>query len=157
MLDFQVPYRDVDGRERIWSRPWNHVPGGSGDYTLYVQAVPGSAMAADPLCEVGCPYAVRGFDFDYVGLLWGLDLVWRKDRWCVQPEHVFESGISLATRRANREPDISGPAHVTLLNHVWQSYRILLTRAMRGVYVYVEDAETRNYLGVACGDVGRNL
>jgi hypothetical protein len=22
-------------------------------------------MHADPLCEVGCPYAVRGFDFDY--------------------------------------------------------------------------------------------
>lgn len=26
-------------------------------------------MHADPLCEVGCPYAVRGFAFDYVKLM----------------------------------------------------------------------------------------
>lgn len=31
-------------------------------------------MHQDPLSEVGCPYVVRGFDFDYVGLLWLEDI-----------------------------------------------------------------------------------
>jgi predicted RNase H-like HicB family nuclease len=37
-------------------------------------------MHTDPLCEVGCPYAVRGFDFDYLGLLWLGDLLWGDGR-----------------------------------------------------------------------------
>ncbi len=27
-------------------------------------------MAQDPLSEVGCPHVVRGFDYDWVGVLW---------------------------------------------------------------------------------------
>jgi DUF2075 family protein len=37
-------------------------------------------MHTDPLCEVGCPCAVRGFDFDYLGLLWLGDLLWGDGR-----------------------------------------------------------------------------
>ena len=36
--------------------------------------------------------------------------------------------------------------HNRLLKAVAQSYRILLTRAMKGVYLWVEDEETRRYL-----------
>jgi len=145
LQDFEIPYLD-GSTPRVWSRPWNFVPPESSDYTLYVQATPGSAMERDPLCEVGCPYAVRGFDFDYIGILWGLDLVWRSDRWIAQPDHVFESGILGVTRLARKEHDPHGPHRSDLLNRVWQSYRILLTRALRGVVVYVEDDETRDYL-----------
>ncbi len=110
-------------------------------------------MSADPLCEVGCPYAVRGFDFDFVGVIWGQDLVWRTDRWVVQPSHVFESGVMNTTRQARREGAKGGPAHEALLKSVWQSYRILLTRAMRGVYLFVEDDETRVHLSIASGQL----
>ena len=150
LQDFAIPVEGY-GATRVWSKPWNFVPDGSGDYTLYVQALPGSRMGSDPLCEVGCPYAVRGFDFDYVGLIWGRDLVWRTDRWVVDPDHVFESGITNTTRRARREGVRGGPASDALLKSVWQSYRILLTRAMRGVYVFVEDDETRAHLRTASG------
>jgi DUF2075 family protein len=42
---------------------------------------------------------------------------------------------------------IIGPAHRELLKRVKQTYRILLTRAMKGLYVWVEDAETAAHLG----------
>lgn len=145
LQDFEIHYK-VGMEERVWSRPWNFVPADTGDYTLFVQATTGSAMRADPLCEVGCPYAVRGFDFDFAGILWGLDLVWRNDRWQVQPEHVFESGVMNTRRRAQREIDKAGPLHSELLRSAWQSYRILLTRAMRGAVLWIEDEETRDYL-----------
>ncbi|WP_428309975.1 DNA/RNA helicase domain-containing protein [Hydrocarboniphaga sp.] len=150
LQDFAIE-STLQGQPAIWKKPWNYVPAQTGDYTLFVQAKEGSRMARDPLSEVGCPYAVRGFDFDYIGLIWGKDLVWRTSRWIVQPRFVFETGVSRAKKLATKEADLHGPAHRALLNRVWQSYRILLTRPMRGLVVYVEDEETRQYLLKATG------
>jgi len=143
MMDFHVPYED-GGVQRYWNKVWNYVP--NGDYTLFVQSRAGSPMHEDPLCEVGCPYAVRGFDFDYVGILWMEDLVWRGDRWVADPLSNFESGIIGTINKTRKENDMTGPMHAQLLKAVTQSYRILLTRAMKGIYLWVEDEETREYL-----------
>lgn len=99
----------------------------------------------DPLCEVGRPYAVRGFDFDYVGLLWFSDLSWRENRWRVDAGHVFETGIQRTRNQALNENDTEGPAHRQLLREVIQGYRILLTRPMKGIYLWFEDAGTREF------------
>jgi uncharacterized protein len=143
LQDFQ--FSDAAGRRALWTRPWNFVPGGS-DYTAFVQAPAGSAMADDPLGEVGCPYVIRGFDFDWIGVLWLSDLIWREDRWRVDPGHVHESGIERMRNRARREGDLDGPQHAALLRRVKQAYRIILTRAMKGVFVWCEDEETRQHL-----------
>jgi hypothetical protein len=143
LQDFQ--FNDWSGSRGVWARPWNFVPRGS-DYTAFVQAPPGSAMAHDPLGEVGCPYVIRGFDFDWIGVLWLGDLVWREDRWRVVPEQVCESGIARMRNRACRERDLDGPDHAALLRRVKQAYRIILTRAMKGVFVWCEDEETRQHL-----------
>jgi hypothetical protein len=78
----------VRGNDKYWSKVWNFVPNGS-DYTHYIQAANGSKMFQDPLCEVGCSYTFRGFDYDYVGVLWLEDLVWRDGRsimtMCLKP------------------------------------------------------------------------
>ncbi|MEM8712965.1 MAG: DNA/RNA helicase domain-containing protein, partial [Planctomycetota bacterium] len=126
-----------------WSAVWNYAP--EQDYTLFVQAPAGSYMADDPLEEVGCPYVVRGFDFDFVGLLWLEDLVWRKDRWVVQLEHVHETAWKNTKAKAKKEKG-SGPATEELLRRLQRGYRILLTRAMRGVAVWFADKETREHV-----------
>ena len=50
---------------------------------------------SDPLSEVGCPYAVRGFDYDYVGILWLDDLIRRDSQWEVNTSSVHESELTL--------------------------------------------------------------
>jgi hypothetical protein len=140
--DFQLAY-ERDGVPSVWARIWNHAP--EQDYTLFVQAPPESYMANDPLGEVGCPYVVRGFDFDYIGLLWLSDLVWRTDRWRVQLEHVHESAWKKSLAAARRERG-EGPRKTELLDRLTRGYRILLSRAMRGAYVWFEDAETRRHV-----------
>lgn len=149
MQDFCEQYLD-SGSPRTWSRVWNFVPRGS-DYTAFIRAAPGSRMAEDPLSEVGCPYAVRGFDYDYVGVLWLGDLVWRDSHWEVNSESVFESGIMNAVRRARRERSTFGPAHRDLLERVAQAYRILLTRPLKGAYLWIPDRETRNHIEACLG------
>jgi hypothetical protein len=145
MKDFHEPIVE-GGRTRHWSRVWNLVPGNGSDYTHFVQARPGSRMHDDPLCEVGCPYAVRGFDFDYVGLLWLGDLRRRGGRWTVDVDQVFETGLARTRNDARREGDPAGPAHERLYTALAQGYRILLTRPMKGLVLWVEDGETRDHL-----------
>jgi hypothetical protein len=130
-----------DGRPAQWSKVWNFAPG--QDYSLFIQAPTGSAMGEDPLCEVGCPYVVRGFDFDYVGLLWLSDLIWRRNRWDVNLDQVHESAWRLPLSRA-RKGDAA--AREEVIGRLLRGYRILLSRAMKGTYVWFEDAETREHI-----------
>ena len=145
LKDFVVPVR-VSEKTRYWSKVWNYIPQNGRDYTSFIRAPTGSHMHDDPLAEVGCPYVVRGFDFDYIGLLWFGDLKWRKRKWIVDLDYVFESGLARHKQRALGEQNPDGPAHQALIEKLLQGYRILLTRAMRGMYVWFEDTETRQYI-----------
>jgi hypothetical protein len=142
-LDFHEGVIGPDGARKFWSRPWNFVPG--QDYTGFVAGRPGLPIHDDPLCEVGCPYAVRGFDFDYLGLLWLDDLLWRNGKWVVHLENVHESGIGVLVRQARKEGPVApaGPRGANVVDKVRQAYRILLTRAIKGMYLWVPDPETR--------------
>ena len=106
--DFRIPFLRA-GHKETWSRPWNFAP--KEDYTLFIQAPPGSMMARNPLAEVGCPYVLRGFDYDYLGVLWLEDLVWRSGRWIIQPAHVHETAIK-STLAAPRK-DLLSKRHDT--------------------------------------------
>ncbi|MGE0191699.1 MAG: DNA/RNA helicase domain-containing protein [Planctomycetota bacterium] len=153
-MDFHIPYAGPDG-ERHWSRIWNHAPG--QDYARWVQAPKGTPMAEDPLAEVGCPYVVRGFDFDVIGLLWLEDLVWRGNAWQADLGHVHESAWRMTKGRAKKGDPAAADE---LLRRLKRGYRILLSRAVRGIYLWVADEETRERMVRAAhvplgGDAGR--
>lgn len=141
--DFNIRFTR-DGQQRSWSKIWNYAP--AEDYTLFVQAPRDTRMHDDPLSEVGCPYVVRGFDYTYLGVLWLKDLIWRRDRWQFDLEHIHEVGLRLTCAAAKKEKEHLGPASRELLRRLQQVYRILLSRALRGVYVWFEDEETRRHV-----------
>ena len=148
--DFHEPY--LDGRQtRHWSKVWNFIPQNGTNYTWFIQAPQGTPMHDDPLCEVGCPYVVRGFDFDHTGVLWLSDLVRRGQRWHVDLNHVHDSGLLTSVRAARREGH-DGAAHAKLLQSLVQAYRILLTRGIFGCYLWFEDKETRSYILACLGE-----
>lgn len=142
--DFQIAYQR-GGREKVWSRVWNYAP--DQDYSTFIQAPSGSAMARDPLCEVGCPYVVRGFDYDYLGVIWGADLVWR-GKWTFDLNRVHESAWKKTLAAARKGVPAAQDVALTRLK---RAYRILLSRAVRGVYVWFEDPETRRYIETCFG------
>ena len=117
-----------------WSMPWN----AKSDARLAPGIPKSNFWASDDrgLEQVGCVYTAQGFEFEYVGVIWGRDLVYRaRQGWVGQPEYSRDSMVL----KARKDPD-----HFT--NLVKNTYRVLLSRGMRGCVIHVEDDETRNFL-----------
>lgn len=86
--------------------------------------------------QVGSIYSVQGFEFDYVGVIWGRDLVRRGDAWVAQLGENKDAAFK-------KELASSGTDPVAMLQNV---YRVLMTRGMRGTYLTILDEETRAYV-----------
>ena len=80
--------------------------------------------------QVGTVYTAQGFEFDYIGVIFGNDLVfdWDKQDWRSDPKHSHDTQV----KRNN--PD--------LIRHLQNVYRVLMSRAHRGVYVHFMDQDT---------------
>jgi len=145
-VDFEIPVETSQGWIP-WRKYWNLKEGGFG-YVAFVQAPPGSAMYGDTLSQIGCPYVVRGFDYGYVGILWLGDLRATSNRLVPDLKHVHETQLKL-TKAAVRRGEQGAEQQLDIA--VKQAYRILLTRGLKGVYVWFEDAATRKHVEAALG------
>ena len=124
-----VPDVRIDG----WSHPWNL----RGERSVG-GAPPAPLWATDPagFGQVGCVYTAQGFEYDWNGVIFGPDLVWRRDRW-------------VPIRAANKDPDFRNRSKVgdREFDHLIRNvYKVLLTRGMRGTLLYSTDEETRTFL-----------
>jgi len=118
----------IDG----WSMPWNAKP----DAGRLSTGIPKSnfwASDSGGLNQVGCVYTAQGFEFDYVGVIFGNDLIydWDKNQWVGDQS---KSADSIVKR--------SGEQFVNLVKN---TYRVLLTRGMKGCYVYFLDEGTKRF------------
>lgn len=91
--------------------------------------------------EIGCVHTTQGFDLAYVGVVIGPDLRYdkKKKRIVVDRGHVFDANMKngIAKDKAGDEQ---------LRSFVLNSYKVLLTRGVRGCFVYVVDKNLREYL-----------
>ena len=113
-----------------WKRPWNNKKPTSHD------GAPGTPYwASDPagFNQVGCVYTAQGFEYDYGGVIFGPDLVWRTDQWEARPEYNHDNQV----KRGNPEG---------FDRAIRNTYKVLLTRGMRGMTVYSTDSETQALL-----------
>ncbi|MBS2552247.1 DUF2075 domain-containing protein [Catenulispora sp. NL8] len=112
-----------------WHRPWN-VRGEKrvGD------APPSQHWATDPhgFGQVGCVYTAQGFEYDWNGVIFGDDLVWRDGKWVSRPDRSADKQV---IRGASPEE------FHRLIRHV---YKVLLTRGMMGTVLYSTDSETQD-------------
>ena len=119
-------------------RPWNAKP----EAGKLPSGIPKSNYwATDPngLGQVGCVYTAQGFEFDYAGVIWGPDLIYR------------EAQGWIGNRKASFDPPVKRAKDDHFLALVKNTYRVLLTRGLRGCFVYFTDAETREYVASRLG------
>lgn len=91
--------------------------------------------ATDPtgMEQVGTVYTAQGFEFDYIGVIFGNDLVFnpKTNKWEAKAENSYD----LQSKRNNE--------NFTL--HLKNVYRVLMSRAHKGVYVYFMNKETEKH------------
>jgi hypothetical protein len=116
-----------------YRRPWDAKP---GNWKLAPGIPPASLWATDPngIDQVGCVYNIQGFELDYVGVIWGKDLVYDFDRqdWVGDKS---ESADNVVKRSKGKFVDL-----------VKNTYRVLLSRGMKGCYVCFLDRDTERFV-----------
>jgi len=140
MAGYCWPWSDPDAEGHLtndvtigeFSRPWNAKP----DARRLAKGIPKSMFwATDPggVEQVGCIYTAQGFEFDYAAVIWGSDLVIRDGQWIGQTA-------------ASRDHVVKTRAGARFVDCVKNTYRVLLTRGLRGVSLFVIDDETRQFV-----------
>ena len=94
--------------------------------------------------EVGCIHTCQGLEVDYVGVIVGDDLVARSGELITQPARRAKSDKSLnGFKKALKESPIE--AELKADEIIRNTYRTLMTRGMKGCYVYFTDVNTAKY------------
>ncbi len=97
---------------------------------------PASLWPFDPRAvnQIGSIYTIQGFEFDYVGVIIGKDFIFNfeTNQWEGHPEFSADSTV-----RRDKEK---------FLDLVKNTYRVLLSRALKGCYVYFVDKETEKFV-----------
>lgn len=134
--NWSMPNNDGTLREDVviydYRRPWNAKP----DAKKLAPGIPKASLwANDPngINQIGCIYTTQGFEFDYIGVIFGKDLVYNFDKqgWEGHPE---ESSDNIVKRSKGQFVDL-----------VKNTYRVLLSRGMKGCYVYFMDKDTERF------------
>jgi DUF2075 family protein len=94
--------------------------------------------------QVGCIHTCQGLELDHVGVIVGPDLLARNGR-------LVTNGFARASQDQSvrgfrgwhkRDPEAADAAVDEIIRN---TYRTLMSRGLRGCYVYCTDAETRDY------------
>lgn len=116
-----------------YKRPWNARP----EATRLAPGIPKSNFwAYDPngINQVGCIYTAQGFEFDYVGVIVGKDLVYdfKEQEWVGKKEHSFDTVVKRSKEK--------------FVDLVKNTYRVLLSRGLKGCYVCFLDKDTEHFV-----------
>ncbi|QUA53423.1 DNA/RNA helicase domain-containing protein [Aristaeella lactis] len=113
--------RDIDiGKGYIWNRT----------YTDWINS--------DRLpYEIGCIHTVQGYDLNYVGVIFGPEIYYDKTKKRIEVDKSkYKDSLGKAV----------GNDYEALRAYILNIYATLLTRGIRGAFVYVCDPDLREYL-----------
>ncbi len=99
--------------------------------------VKANLWAHDPqgVTQMGSVYTIQGFEFDYVGVVFGNDLIYDPSK-----------GTWVGIKANSADPNIKRAKADEFTKYLKNVYRVLLTRGMKGCYVYFLDKYTENYV-----------
>ena len=117
--DFAMPWETKDTIK--------HVPPG---YVKWYEW----AYKPEGIKQVGCIYTAQGFEFDYIGVIIGPDLYYNSSENRVKTE--LSASKDPVLKRSGKKTD----------DYIRNIYRVLMSRGMKGCYVYICDKALREYI-----------
>ncbi len=124
---------DVIVPEHAFEMQWNL----ASDSSLWM-------VAPNSVAQIGCIHTSQGLEVDYIGVIVGPDLIMRNGRVVTRPEERASSDRSIRGYKKLMKLDPEG-ARARTDQIIKNTYRTLMTRGMKGCYVYCTDAETAKY------------
>lgn len=101
-------------------------------------------VAPESVAQIGCIHTCQGLEVDYIGVVVGPDFIVREGRVVTRPEKRSKHDQSIKGYKAlsKTQPE-AARAKADLI--IKNTYRTLMTRGMKGCYVYFTDPETQAY------------
>lgn len=124
---------DIVMPEFGYARQWNLTEDGS----LWL-------IAPQSVEQVGCIHTCQGLEVDYVGVIIGPDLLYRDGRLVTQLQGRSKHDRTIRGWKKQAKADPVG-TEVRVDRIVRNTYRTLMTRGMKGCYVFCTDAPTREH------------
>ena len=131
---------DVVIPEHGYAKRWNLDQDGS----LWI-------MAPNSIEEVGCIHTCQGLELDYVGVIIGPDLIARDGKLITLPQSRSNKDRSIRGWKKMMESDPKGTQE-RVDRIIRNTYKTLMTRGMKGCYVYCVDGETQSFLKASLGE-----
>jgi hypothetical protein len=102
-------------------------------------------MKPDSVNEIGCIHTCQGLELDYIGVIFGEDLIMRDGIVLVDPakRSKMDSSIKGYKKMLSEKP---AEAKEIIRKIIKNTYRTLMTRGIKGCYVWSQDVETNNWL-----------
>ena len=118
--------KDVDLPEYGFSMPWNSR---NNQYSW--------AIDEEKVNQIGCVHTSQGLEFDYVGVIIGHDLRYNLENMeiCASYDDYYDKTGKKGLKKRPEELSY-------LIKNI---YKILMTRGMRGCYIFCRDKKLQNY------------
>ena len=110
---------DIDGKRYIWNRS-------DKEYIL----------KEDSINEIGCVHTTQGYDLNYVGLIFGREIDYNYEKNCIQID--LSKFCDTNVKKDNTREKVE--------EYIINSYKVMLSRGIKGCYVYAYNKNLRNYL-----------
>lgn len=139
---------------------WNWIKEGKNDTNFYDITIPkyqfgmswnlsdkSQTFAIEPnsINEAGCIHTCQGLEFDYVGVIIGDDLIYRDGKIITDVTKRASTDQSVKGYKKLLEKDPEGTT--SLLDRIIKNtYKVLMTRGMKGCYVFCTDDELREHI-----------
>lgn len=101
-------------------------------------------LSPNSVNEIGCIHTCQGLEVDYIGVIIGDDLIVRNGEVITNPakRSKNDSSVKGYKTRMKADPEKAG---ADLDKIIKNTYRTLMTRGMKGCYIYCVDEETNAY------------
>lgn len=118
-----------------------------GDFEISWNLEGGESFAISPtsINEAGCIHTTQGLEFEYVGVIVGDDLRYENGHLVADYKKRARTDQSIKGLKGMEEEDPEC-AHRLAEEIIKNTYRTLMTRGMKGCYVYATDSGLRDYL-----------
>ena len=98
----------------------------------------------DSINEAGCVHSVQGLEFDYVGVIIGEDLFYEDGKVCTNfQKHASSDPSFKGIKKLYKENEIMASEISNTI--IKNTYRVLLTRGIKGCYIYCVNEKLNNY------------